>query len=485
MSTTVGNLKAQLDLSASGLGAQIAKVGQQFGQMKSQIVGSLNQIHPALGTLTNALTGPAGIAAAGLATATGLGVAFKRLMTESESIESVADRLNMGTEFFERLQHAAFRTDTSFGTVTSAWQRMQIEISKASSGGGKANIYEQLGLDAASLAAGSPEQAFKSIAGAIAQIENPVQRARMEYELFGRSGVELEGVLRMTAAGLGDIAVVSEESRKKMADLENQWLDFKNSVTAGGKELAIGVAFGFGELRENMREFGALLGGGAEGLRNYIDVRDRLARQSERQRSQSPMDVEAAAAEAKQIEDRVKIMERAQEKLAAIRDGENAVAAREYEKLGGDPAELMAVLEQIDKATAAKEREKRATERQKQLEDERLSTLRQLREEADRLAMGEHNWELRGLNDRERQEAMELRAEIDRLTKQQRPGTAWSYAGAATRGSAEAYSAVLQHENPQLKAQREGNRIAEAGFRRVETAIGNIDRAAIAAAPTN
>jgi hypothetical protein len=99
--------------------------------------------------------------------------------------------------------------------------------------------------------------------------------------------------------------------------------------------------------------------------------------------------------------------------------------------------------------------------------------------------MGEHNWELRGLNDRERQEAMELRAEIDRLKAQQRPGTAWSYAGAATRGSAEAYSAVLQHDNPQLKAQREGNRIAEAGFRRVVASIGNIDRAAIAAAPTN
>ena len=477
MSTTIGNLKAQLDLSASGLGAQINKVGQQFGQMKSQIVGSLGQIHPALGSLANALTGPAGIAGAGVAAAIGVGVAFKKLMAESEAVMSAADKLNMGSEFMERLQHVSMRTGTSFGSVTSAWQKMQIEISKASAGGGKADIYKQLGLDAASLAAGSPEQAFQSIASAIGQIENPVQRARMEYELFGRSGVELDAVLRATASGLGNIAVVSEESRKKMADLENQWLDLKNSATVAAKEIAIG-AYGIAEA-------GAVAVLGLAGMKTTTETLNNLRAQRSKREKLPSADVEAAAAEAKQIEDRVKIMEKAQEKLAAIRDGENAAAAKEYAKLGGDPAELTAVLEQIDKATAAKEREKKSVENLKKLEDDRLSTLRQLREEADKLAMGTHNWELRGLNDRERQEAMELRAEIDRLTKQQRPGSRWSYAGAATRGSAEAYSAILQHDNPQLKAQREGNRIAENGFRRVETAIGQIDRAAIAAAPTN
>jgi len=81
---------------------------------------------------------------------------------------------------------------------------------------------------------------FDDLFRAIAQVENKTDRARLQYEIFGRSGVELDAVLRRVAGGLGDIGVVSAQSRQEMADLENQWLDLKREAEAAAGPLAWG-----------------------------------------------------------------------------------------------------------------------------------------------------------------------------------------------------------------------------------------------------
>lgn len=467
MSTTVGRLKAQMDLSAPGLGTQISGIGSQFQRMRGELVSSVGHIHPALGTLTRALTGPAGLVGAGVGAAVAVGVAFKRLATESEQIVSTAQRLGMGTEFLERLQDVAGRTGTSFGTVTSAWQRMFIEISRAGAGGGKADIFGQLGLDVATLRAAPAEEAFQSIARSIMAIPDPVDRARYQFEVFGRSGLELGSVLNRVSGGMGDVAVVSERSRQRMAQLENQYLDLKRSAGAYWREAMV-FALGWmaSDVHEKERQATAAR---KESVEELMEAADRLA---------------------KQESERDGILSGLQQSIDRLRLGEEGVLRARMAAANASEKELQQLDELITQQSRLREEQARQAEEEQRIrqeEERRVNVVRQLREEVERLRMGEEEWHVRGLVGEDRAEALALMRERKQL--QGRFGRSGpERIGATERGSAEAYSAIVQsmRQSPQVELQRQGNRIAKGGFDRVEQAVREIAiEPAVAQAPYN
>lgn len=417
MATAAGNLVVHLMAQTRQFEQGMKRSTQHTVSFRSQLSDMQSvagRLHPALGTIANALTGPAGLAGAAVA----VGYAFKRLMSESEGIVSTADRLGMGTEYLERLQDVAARTGTSFGTVATGWNKMKLEIARAQGGGGQADLFAQLGLDPGKLREMPAEQAFTLLAQAIGKIENPTDRARYQFELFGRSGMELNSVLARVAGGMNDINVVSEASRQKMADLENQWLDLKRSMTTTVKEGIVGVVVGFGGLRENMREMGALVGGGAEGLRNYIETRDRLARGGNGGATPG-VSAEEALEQNRILERRGNIIESLTRQIAVLREGERAIQLREFRDMGGDVLELEKLMKEHTQLLDMQERQRRAADATKRAEQERLGVLQSLRDEAERLWEGADRFALRGLEGSQLEEAQGLQSQIAKMREQE------------------------------------------------------------------
>jgi len=232
-----------------------------------------------------------------------------------------------------------------------------------------------------------------------------------------------------------------------------------------------GGAAGLGLLAANpysLQSWRNFIGGGAEGLRDYIDARDQATAADERARQGAGSDTEALEEQNDILKTREQILQRVKQARDLAKFGEgfrDEMLMRDYEAAGGDRADLEAILDERNRILEAQKQEKRFQDEAKRSEEERLSVLRQLREEAERLFEGEENYTLRNLTESERAEAQRLQEEIRQL-----------------RGMARDL-----RDNPAVKLQERGNEIARDGFQRVEDAVRNAkdDDAKVAAAPFN
>ncbi len=188
------------------------------------------------------------------------------------------------------------------------------------------------------------------------------------------------------------------------------------------KSLASGISTltsatqGFIEIQENMREIGAFLGGGTEGLANYIKTRDRLLNQENRggqSKSGSKSTDELAL-----LEKRTEALEKMNDEVEKLRLGADAFDLAKFRNMGASEEEIQqmqALLSEQDKLTKAKEREKTVAEGIKRAEEQRLGILKSLRDEADRMAMGADEYAIRDLEGADREEALRLQEEMRRM----------------------------------------------------------------------
>jgi hypothetical protein len=133
------------------------------------------------------------------------------LVEEGANISKQADKLNMTAEAYQRIAKAAKEGGVETETVTKAMQRMSAKI------GAGTGPWADLGLDSASLRGMTQVDAFKTVAEAIKEIPNPMERARLEMEAFGRSGMELDAFLRELDKQ-GGWQVISDEQSEKMRE---------------------------------------------------------------------------------------------------------------------------------------------------------------------------------------------------------------------------------------------------------------------------
>jgi hypothetical protein len=99
------------------------------------------------------------------------------------------------------------------------------------------------------LMASDPDEAFEAVAAAVSKIENKFSRARIEVALFGKSGAEMDTVLKEAAGGFdrvhGPIAGTSEAVSQLGKGFEEAGIEAKNfgisalgAVVIGLKEMA-------------------------------------------------------------------------------------------------------------------------------------------------------------------------------------------------------------------------------------------------------
>ena len=173
------------------------------------------QLGGGIGKMAGALLSPETLGT-GAIVAAGAGIMH---LAEGEREASLnAEKLGVGLHVFHEMEAAASTAGVGVETFRTSIERMEKNLGQIADGeaprAGKA--LASLGLDVEQLTAMTPDKAFVALASAIMGIESRFERARLEADLFGKSGMELEVVLKEVKDGFekfNDFAV-SEESGK-------------------------------------------------------------------------------------------------------------------------------------------------------------------------------------------------------------------------------------------------------------------------------
>lgn len=147
--------------------------------------------------------------AAGAAAGGAFFAAGKLFSDVGDSLQKMSQRTGLSVEALSELAFAADSSGTSLETIEAAVRTMQKNLA-----GGAAATREtlsQLGLSLESLQGLNPEQQFKTLADAIADIQDPGQKAALAMELFGKSGTQL---LPLFAEGAAGIEAMQKQARE-------------------------------------------------------------------------------------------------------------------------------------------------------------------------------------------------------------------------------------------------------------------------------
>jgi len=166
------------------------------------------------------------VAAAGAAVVTPMMAAAKAAANSGAEMYDLSRRTGITVEALSALGYAADMSGTDMATVEGAIRRMSKSIMGiADEAEGTTGKLDQIGLKFEDLKNLSPDKQFELIAGKIAEIKNPTQRAAAAMSIFGRSGtaiipmIEDFAELNAEAESLGFIK--SSESAKNAKELAN------------------------------------------------------------------------------------------------------------------------------------------------------------------------------------------------------------------------------------------------------------------------
>jgi hypothetical protein len=141
-------------------------------------------------------------------------------------ITDLATQVGISAEAVQELDFVAKLSGSTFDNIAGAITQMAnrlVEGDKSAVGSLAA-----MNLSVEQLRAMAPDQAFETIAAAVAQITDPMERSKVAMDLFGKSGAQLLPVLTSDIGALRDAAresgaVISNDLVKAGDDLGDQW----------------------------------------------------------------------------------------------------------------------------------------------------------------------------------------------------------------------------------------------------------------------
>ena len=154
-----------------------------------------------------AVWGAAAIAA-GTAVTAGL---VKSGLESVDALAKTADKLGVATDALASMRYAAGLTGVEVGTFDKSIEKLAIRVSEAAAGTGTAaKSFDALGISATELIKLPLDKQMGVIADKINNVENASQKAKIAYDIFGRSGVDLINTLALGSDGLAAMAEEAE-----------------------------------------------------------------------------------------------------------------------------------------------------------------------------------------------------------------------------------------------------------------------------------
>jgi len=193
-----------------------------------------------------AMVGTAGFAAVSGAVA----LSVKNYITAGDEVQKMALRTGFATESLSELKYALDLSGASIEGLETGIKKMSRFISDARDGNeAMAKTIDKLGLSVEDFDNASPEKTFFELAEGIAEIEDPMERASLAMDIFGKTGTDLlpmfaagkEGIeaMRQEARNLG--IVFDEEAANKAAKLNDAMTKMRGGMM--GVQYALAEAF--------------------------------------------------------------------------------------------------------------------------------------------------------------------------------------------------------------------------------------------------
>jgi hypothetical protein len=235
------DLEAKLARLENDLGRATKIIERQAGQMDRAFSKAGDSLRNLTGMLSGAVVGT-------------FLVQFTRNTIESiDRMDDLASAVGSTVENISALEDIAIRAGSSLDVVSAAMLKMTSFMADAGPGSANASILARLGLDAKSLQADDPAEAFLKIAAAMQGFAQDANLSQATYAIFGKKLIEIDEVLKATAEKGALNATVTREqadSTKRFNDQLNSLT--KNAIDAGraiAGPLLDGINSGIGRMR--------------------------------------------------------------------------------------------------------------------------------------------------------------------------------------------------------------------------------------------
>ena len=197
-----------IKLSASG-GAQVKSTLQQFNADMGALGSRVDTVRTAIGGLGPVLAGTLSVGA--------LTAWVKSSIEAMDALNDAADATGATIEELSKLEVIALRNGDSLDTVTTAMIKLNKELASTDGKNGASLALQELGLEAEKLRRLSPAEAWREVAIALNGVEAGGAKARLQYELLGKSTRELAANFKDVAES-GDVAATITTQQAQEAE---------------------------------------------------------------------------------------------------------------------------------------------------------------------------------------------------------------------------------------------------------------------------
>lgn len=243
-----------------------------------------------------AIAAPAAIAAVGFAQ-------LRAATAAADASAKTARSVGITTEAYQELTHAAALSGVNQEQLNKALFETNKRANDAATGNQKlAKTYRGLGISLAELRKQKPDEQLETIAGALAKVEDPAKRVRLQTELLGEAGPKFASFFAGGAAGIRglrqearDLGLVIDDKQAQAAEAFNDQLDRLSAIGKGLKQRfllellpaispiiddlvrwsradAKGISGNLEAITLDLREFLKMIRGGIKDLRELIQL---------------------------------------------------------------------------------------------------------------------------------------------------------------------------------------------------------------------
>lgn len=162
----------------------------------------------------------------GVAFSLGSVVAFGReIINDADAISRMSDQTGIGIEALQRLRGIADDSGNSIEQLTSAISMMQNRLAHGDKNA--VSAVDALGLSMDEFIAMKPDEQFMAVARGVREMEDPLKRAKVGADLFGKSFAQIMPSLRADVDAIASSTkVMSEKSIQnwdKLGDAITRW----------------------------------------------------------------------------------------------------------------------------------------------------------------------------------------------------------------------------------------------------------------------
>lgn len=222
---TLGKMQSELndtDKALSDMSQETEDTTQSvddLGEKSSESVPKLDKLKGALDAVGKVAKAVAGIMMAVVGAVAAIGVAIGGLVLNTaksaDELSELSDKTGIGVEKLQEMAFAGELLGVSLDTMTGAQAKLVRSMNTGRDGtGAQAEAFAKLGLKVTDAGGNlrDTQTVFGETIDALKKISNPAERDALAMELFGKSAMELNPLIKAGSSGLAELATKAHES---------------------------------------------------------------------------------------------------------------------------------------------------------------------------------------------------------------------------------------------------------------------------------